>query len=237
MTTEANFYKRHYHGGVTADSTALADFEASMLAPEKRYHLVEETLRRERPNGGVIAEIGCGGAQALLILSRRYRFDRVVGVDIATASAGMTPEGIEIIEGNLNERWPFGDAEVDILIAMMVIEHLFDPFHSFREIKRSLAKTGMAFVNLPLVTSVRNRMRLLAGKLPTTSIAYETWFADKEWDGNHLHYFSMAAIHGLARDSGLRVSDVQGVGTFGRLKTWLPAFFASEVTFCLKHDG
>jgi tRNA1(Val) A37 N6-methylase TrmN6 len=55
-----------------------------MLAPGKRYGLVAECLSKDQPIGGRIAEIGCGGAEALLILSRYYQFDRVVGIDIAT---------------------------------------------------------------------------------------------------------------------------------------------------------
>ena len=71
--------------------------------------------------------------------------------------------------------------KVDHLIAMMVIEHLFDPFHAFREIKRCVSNRGAAYVNLPLVTGLRNRARLLIGKIPETSIRYERWFAN--WNG------------------------------------------------------
>ncbi len=119
---------------------------------------------------------------------------------------------------------------------MMVIEHLFDPFHAFREIKRTLSLGGSAFVNLPLVTGVKNRMRLLFGYIPETSIAYGSWFEREEWDGNHLHYFSMRSIYDLARKSGLRVTDVRGVGAFYKCKSWMPGFLASEVTFQLQHD-
>ena len=119
---------------------------------------------KDQPIGGCITEIGCGGAEALLILSRRYRFDHVVEIDIAAnVCSKEVPPGFEIIDCNLNEKWPFRDAEIDYLIAMMIIEHLFDPFHAFREIKRCMKKKGSAYVNLPLVTGIRNRIRLLFG--------------------------------------------------------------------------
>ena len=66
---------------------------------------------------------------------------------------------------------------------MMVIEHLFDPFHAFREIERVLSPTGQGFINLPLVTSLKNRLRLLGGNLPVTSVSFDRWLVDKEWDG------------------------------------------------------
>src|SRR5438046_9930946 len=114
---------------------------------------------------------------------------------------------------------------------MMVIEHLFDPFHAFQEIKRCLSNRGAAYVNLPLVTGLRNRMRLLVGKLPETSVRYGQWFQKREWDGNHLHYFSLHSIHDLAYSCGLRLTDIRGVGAFHSLKTRLPSLIAAHVTF------
>jgi SAM-dependent methyltransferase len=234
--TENQFYRRHYGGGVKVGATPLDAYEREMLAPGKRYGLVTECLLKDPPVGGCIAEIGCGGAEALLILSRHYQFDRVVGIDIATIGRSkQVPPDFEILDCNLNEKWPFKDAEVDHLVAMMVIEHLFDPFHAFREIKRCLAKNGSAYVNLPLVTGIRNRIRLLFGYLPETSVSYKHWFDIGVWDGNHLHYFSMSSIHDLAHSCGLRLTAVRGVGNFHKIKTWLPRLLASEVTFRLQN--
>jgi hypothetical protein len=90
-------------------------------------------------------------------------------------------------------------------------------------------------VNLPLVTGLRNRIRLLVGGLSETSIRYERWFQMGEWDGNHLHYFSLRSIHDLAHCCGLRVMDIRGVGAFHALKTRLPSPLAGEVTFRMQH--
>ena len=160
------------------------------------------------------------------------------GVDVATLSAGHNHSaGIDLLASNLNEDWPFPDGEVDYLIAMMVLEHLFDPFHSFREIKRVLSPSGEAYVNLPLVTGWRNRTRLLFGRLPVTSSPYHSWFETGDWDGGHLHYFSVGAIQGLAKTCGLRVAEMRGVGKLATLKTRWPRLLASEVTFLLRHDS
>jgi SAM-dependent methyltransferase len=234
MTAEIEFYKRHYGGGVAAGATPLDRFEREMLARGKRYGLVTEYLSRQKLVRGCLAEIGCGGAEALLILSRRFRFDRIVGIDIASDSDNEDLHGIEFLAQNLNDPWSFADGSVDYLIAMMVIEHLFDPFFAFKEINRTLSSNGAAFVNLPLVTGIKNRVRLLFGYLPVTSSAYEGWFEKEEWDGNHLHYFSMHSIHDLARKAGLRVAEVRGVGAFHECKSWAPSLLAGEVTFLLE---
>lgn len=240
MSAESRFYKDHYAGGVGVGATPLDVFAREMLAPGKRYGLVAEHLLGRDGTGGCLAEIGCGGGEALLILSDARHFDRIMGVDIALVpicGQRSAAAGVEFLNGNLNEKWPFTDGEVDHLIAMMVVEHLFDPFHAFREIKRCVSKRGAAYVNLPLVTGLRNRARLLIGRIPETSIRYERWLENLEWDGNHLHYFSLRSIHDLARSCGLRLTDIRGVGTFYQLKTRLPSLLASEITFRLEHGS
>jgi SAM-dependent methyltransferase len=238
VSAEAKFYKDHYAGGVGVGATPLEVFAREMLAPGKRYGLVAEHLFTDDGAGGCLAEIGCGGGEALLIFSQSRHFDRIVGVDIALVPPCRqrgAAAGVEFLSSNLNEKWPLADGEVDYLIAMMVIEHLFDPFDAFKEISRCLSKRGAAYVNLPLVTGLRNRVRLLFGRLPETSIRYEQWFQKGEWDGNHLHYFSLRSIHDLAHCCGLRVTDIRGVGAFHELKTRLPSLLAAEVTFRMQH--
>jgi SAM-dependent methyltransferase len=238
MSAEAKFYKDHYAGGVGVGATPLEVFAREMRAPGNRYGLVAEHLFRDERAGGCLAEIGCGGGEALLMLSESCRFNRIIGVDIALVPICLqrgTATGIEFLASNLNVKWPFADHEVDHLIAMAVIEHLFDPFHAFREIKRCLSKHGTAYVDLPLVTGLRNRIRLLLGGLPETSVRYERWLQMSEWDGNHLHYFSLRSIHDLAHSCGLRLTDIRGVGRFYALKTRLPSLLAGEVTFRMQH--
>ena len=82
-SAEAKFYKDHYAGGVGVGATPLDVFAREMLAPGKRYGLVAEHLYRDGGAGGCLAEIGCGGGEALLILSESRHFDRIIGVDIA----------------------------------------------------------------------------------------------------------------------------------------------------------
>lgn len=232
MSSAEEFYRRHYRGGVPVGSTPIAAFEREMMTSGKRYALVEEHFLHHPPSGGSLVEIGCGGGEAIISLSQRYSFERVVGIDIALSGFH---QGIDFFTANLDQQWPFADGEVDYLIAMMVLEHLYDPFHSFAEIKRILKPSGYAFVNLPLVTAWTNRLRLLIGGLPNTSSPYESWFEKRGWDGNHLHYFSLRSITDLAAFSGLRLTEVRGVGSQYRLKSLWPSLLASEVTFQLTH--
>ncbi len=88
----------------------------------------------------------------------------------------------------------FADSSEDCLVAMTIFEHLFDLCFCFSEVKSFLSTNGRVFVNLPLMTSLKNRFRLLIGNLPETSNPYSKWRTKGHWDGFHLYYFSVLSI-------------------------------------------
>lgn len=229
---ESDFYVEHYGGLLPLGATSLDVFDKEMLQEGKRYSLVLDDFKAGF-SGRNIVELGCGGAEALLILSQLFPNRAWTGLDISVAPAIFG--SVEVKQANLNEQWPFREQSVDGLIAMMVIEHLFNPYFSFAEIKRVLSPNGRAWVNLPLVTSVQNRARLLLGRLPETSVPYGEWAKSKSWDGMHLHYFSVSSIRDLANQAGLTVSEIRAVGNHHELKSRFPSLLASEITFSLEH--
>jgi SAM-dependent methyltransferase len=235
-SSEKDFYTRHYQGGIKIDPRAdFAATEAFHFAPGKRYHLMLSELDASQ-RLGTLVEIGCADGHSVLYLANRFRFDKVIGIDIAFPD-DMDSEigGVKFLQANSNEPLPLADGSVDVFVAMMVIEHLFDPFHAFTDIKRLLAPTGRAFVNLPLVTSWRNRLRLLTGKLPETSVSFDRWLADREWDGNHLHYFSVESIRQLLDRCGLKMTKMSCAGSNHKLKEMAPSILASELSFVVTH--
>ena len=234
-SAEKEFYQRHYQGELkAADAGDFGGAERNHFAPGKRYHLLLSELDPQQRYGTAV-EIGCSDGYCIAYLGSRFNFDKLVGLDIAFADGLQKRVGaVDFVQANSNERLPLEDGSVDVYVAMMVIEHLFDPFHAFREIERVLSPTGLGFINLPLVTSLKNRLRLLFGNLPVTSVAFDRWLIDKEWDGNHLHYFSMDSIRRLCAQSGLEVVKVAGVGSHHQLKSMLPNLLANEVSFVVR---
>lgn len=235
-SSEKEFYQRHYRGALQAEGQAtLEEIKAAHYLPGRRYHLLLSELRKDTRYGTVV-EIGCAQGDCLLFLASEFDFAKAIGIDIAFPNdMQYERDGVHFMQANSNQPLPLEDSSVDVYVAMMVIEHLFDPFQAFEEIRRVLSPSGRAFINLPLVTSMKNRLRLLRGKLPETSVPFERWLVDREWDGNHLHYFSLDSIRRLAASHGLRLTRLAGVGAGYRLKTMLPSLLASELSFVVEH--
>ena len=226
-SAEKEFYQRHYDGGLQIATQTLGETETKHFLPGKRYHLLMSELdRQKRYSGG----------DCVAFMADKFKFDQIIGLDIGFPDEmRQQTANVHFRQANANERLPLDDASVDVFVAMMVIEHLFDPFHAFAEIRRVLSPSGKAFVNLPLVTSIKNRLRLLRGKVPVTSVGFDRWFDDKEWDGNHLHYFSLDAIRKLAGQNGLEVTRTACVGPNHKLMDVGPTFVANELSFVLEH--
>jgi SAM-dependent methyltransferase len=223
-------YERNYqwHAAQGGGADEEARLRALMVGKNGRYSRAYAHIAAHP--GLDVLELGCGSAALARIfgpLTSSYTL-----IDIVEARlGGELPENVKTICANLDADFPAADASVDVVNAMMVVEHLYDPFHSFAEIARVLRPGGTVFMNLPNIGSIRCRIDLLLGRLPQTSSA--DWFERREWDGNHLHYFTVASVREIAALNGLEVTALAPVGKAARLKALRPQLLCHEITFVM----
>jgi SAM-dependent methyltransferase len=228
------FYDRHYSSKEEASTEmSVADSVSQLKARGGRYYCVFDQL--EDPAKLNALELGFGYPQisnALASVFAKYK-----AIDVAAETILANYKGtisFDYAPADLNEDFPIETASVDVVIAMMVIEHLFDPFHSFSEVGRICKPGGWAFVNLPLITSIKNRKDLLLGRMPMTST--RQWFEMREWDGGHLHNFDIAHVRRLAALYGLTLTELYPVGRMFSLKKLAPGLLCGELSFVFRRD-
>jgi SAM-dependent methyltransferase len=220
------FYERNYERvQTTRDDSAWVE---SMKAGNGRYSSAFEFLAAHPDR--VVLELGCGYPSIPKTLAPMCRSYTVIDI-VRDRFADLAFNHVQTIQANLDEDFPLDNEAFDVVLAMMVVEHLYDPFHSFREIARVTKPGGTIFMNLPNIASLRCRIDLLRGKLPYTSMS--DWFAYEEWDGSHLHYFTVDSVHRIARHVGLEVTGLRPVGQKIWLKRLRPQLFSHEITFKL----
>ena len=237
-SAEKKFYLNHSHEIVDFPdfNSDLNTIFTNFFDKGKRYSIIKDFISKSNRYEKLV-EIGPGKGATLKYFSEKYNFNKIIGFDLIFSDEIQENNkyaNVELLEGNFNYEIPVENNSVDCLILMMVIEHLFDPFHSFKQIERLLKKDGFAFINLPLVTSIKNRLRLLIGKLPETSTNYNFWFDNREWDGNHLHYFSLDSIKKICKMNNLKILSVKPVGNLLPIKKLFPSFLCNEISFCVK---
>ena len=190
------------------------------------YYCIIESL----PNAATLSAVewGFGSIARGEALNRLFRSYHALDIS-ASMFVGNEKVPFTYSDVNLNEDLPFDDATFDVSIAMMIIEHLFDPFHSFREIARTTKRSGHVFVQLPLVSSYKNRLRVLFGGLPVTS--RRDWWALEAWDGGHLHYFTIPIVVRLAEHCGLEFKRLFPVNKHLALKRLWPSLLCDSASF------
>lgn len=198
-----------------------------------RYSILTKFLDKNKYYDNIV-EIGGAGGAHLAFLNNNYNFKDITGIDLYVDENLKKHSKIKFFEGNFDGELPIKNNSVQFLVLMMVIEHLFDPFENFKRINSLLRDDGIAFINVPLVTNLKNRIRLLFGKLPETSVSYKRWFEELEYDGNHLHYFSFKSIKDLCEMANLEIIKYEYQGKFLTLKELLPKLFCGEVSIALR---
>lgn len=176
-------------------------------------------------------ELGFGSintANALASVFKNYE-----AADIA-ASSYVLGQNVKFnyLDFDLCQDFPYQDESFDVVIAMMILEHLFDPFHSFKEIARICKPGGYIFVNLPNIASLRCRLELLTGRMPVTSS--REWFEKRQWDGGHLHYFDIYHVNKLANLYGLKLTKLYPAGKLYDLKNISPGLFSHEISYMFR---
>jgi SAM-dependent methyltransferase len=201
------------------------------LTPRDRYFPVLETMRALP--GRTVCELGFGGPSLLHLLSASCREYHVIDI-VDCATGNSLPDNVRTYRGNLDDPFPFQDSQFDIVVAMMVVEHLYDPFHAMAEIARICRPNGLALINLPNIAALKCRLSLLLGNMPTTSS--RDWFEKRQWDGNHLHSFTIADTSRLAALYGLRLERTYPVGRMLWLKRLRPQLFCHEISYVFRKD-
>lgn len=229
------FYDRHNRAVPLEEPETALPPDTTLLSMRNKGHRYF-CIFAQIPDGGALraVELGFGSLNVANALSDYFGFYEAVDI-----SADVLIEGHDVQfryrQADLCENFPYPDNSFDVVIAMMIVEHLFDPFHSFREIARILRQSGFAFVNLPNVTSVHCRFDLLRGRLPWTS--RRDWFEMRQWDGGHLHYFDIDHVIKLGNLYGLDLIKVYPVGRFYWLKKIWPGLLCHEINYVFKKHG
>lgn len=239
MTLDAasRFYRASHERNL-ARYTAQTGRVVADLAPEPvsnpshRYFGAWREAKRLSPSRAL--ELGYGGISTVRAMAEAIPGEYHV-TDILDRFSGVSiPANVRPTICNLDHDFPFEDADFELVIALMVVEHLYDPFHAVSEIARVLKPGGRLVMNLPNIASLRCRLQLLRGQMPVTSS--RDWFDKREWDGGHLHAFTIETVTRLCEAYGLRLVDLLPVGSNLALKRLRPSLFCHEITFVLQKD-
>lgn len=170
--------------------------------------------------GDTVLDIGCGDGQ--LLYQFRDRFRHLIGLEysaarLAAAQVKMAGLNFSGFCGSAERMSDIKSESIDLIVSADVIEHIPDVYQAVDEMHRVLKPGGTIVINTPNIAFVKKRLRLLAGRFPSTSQANEGHGSDVLFDGGHLHYFTYRSLRLLLQRSGFVVTREIGFGPLGRL--------------------
>jgi SAM-dependent methyltransferase len=156
------------------------------------------------PAGGRLLEVGC--ACGFLLVAARERGFSVRGVEMSAWASQYARDtyGLDVHTGTL-ESAAVPASSVDVVVLADVIEHLFDPAATLREIHRILTPGGRVLLLTPDVGSL------------TARLAGPRWWGLLD---DHYYYFSRATLRRLLAREGFTVERIRALGRVFPLAHW-----------------
>lgn len=106
-----------------------------------------------------IIEIGCGDGKLAKLL-RKNGYENLTLLDIDDYLLDDLKRFLLNIDVS-REKIPFENENIDVILAMAVVEHLENPFFAAREIERVLKPGGILFMAVPNIFSMRSKFKFL----------------------------------------------------------------------------
>jgi SAM-dependent methyltransferase len=109
-------------------------------------------------------DIGCGDGQVTIRFMEKIGSKEIIGVDgVKGRLKAAKDRGVKIVIANLEEKWPFKNEEIDVVISNQVIEHILDIDNFIKEIYRILKPGGYCIVSTENLSSWHNIFALVLG--------------------------------------------------------------------------
>lgn len=182
-----------------------------------------ELIAQLVPEGSRVLDLGCGNGELLAHLRDRRRCTGY-GIEISDANVlACTKRGVDVIQLNLEDGLSvFEDQSFDVVLQLDTLQHL-------RQTERMLVETArvgrLGIVAFPNFAHWRNRLQILAGRMPVTRVLPYQWY-----DTPNIRVGTHADFEMLARKTGLKVIESFGIQS-GRVVRWRPNLLADVAVF------
>jgi 2-polyprenyl-3-methyl-5-hydroxy-6-metoxy-1,4-benzoquinol methylase len=178
------------------------EYEVDPLSDSAAAHVVQMVGRKKR-----VLEVGCGPGSITKVLARQGQC-RVTGLEHDLAAiAKVTPYCEAIMQADLNGvEWTGlldGAERFDVVVAADVLEHLYDPWKTLREMGSFIGLDGYLVISLPHV-----------GHAAVVSCLMNGDFEYRDWgllDRTHIRFFGLKNIEDLFAQADLKIVEAKYV--------------------------
>ncbi|NRA03872.1 MAG: class I SAM-dependent methyltransferase [Myxococcales bacterium] len=167
---------------------------------ERSWYRYAATLLPENRRDQKWVDLGCGQGEFLDIGDARGL--RGMGLDYNPANARANGAKRPALVADLNRYLPFGDATLDGVSLIEVIEHVIRAEELAAEIARVLRPGGWLILTTPNIAHINYRWKALFGRPP-------------KQEGYHYRFFTRALLEKTVERAGFRICGYASYGKSG----------------------
>jgi len=170
-----------------------------------------------------VLDVGCGDGSITVEVARAVGAEEVYCVEISERAAQIAASrGIKVFVGDVSrDPIPLSSESVDLAVALDVIEHLLNPDHMLREVRRVIKPSGLLVVSTVNLGNWLNRLIFLLGYQPYYAEVSTEVLAGVPWrykrPSGDIRSFTLRALIELLEHHGFQVVRTVGVAEGGPL--------------------
>ncbi len=161
-----------------------------------RFREVEKLIEL---TGGTILDIGCADGVFTNVVLAKSKANKIIGVDVLKHSIAWAKNhwkknkkmSFRVADAH---KLPFKTGTFEAVVALEVLEHVFDPQKVVNEIKRVLKKDGYAVMLVPAESTL-------------FKVVWFFWTKNKGniWKETHIHHYSSGRLLPFVKKAGLTI--------------------------------
>ncbi|MCX5809877.1 MAG: glycosyltransferase [Proteobacteria bacterium] len=173
-----------------------------------RPEVVEAIIKNNLPTGKVL-EIGCAGGATGKNLKERLPVQFYVGIDISPEAADIAKGYLDrvivadIEKTDLASEHGLQPGEFDLLLALDVIEHLYNPWDILAEMTQYVKPGGYVVASIPNIQNITVLQDLVQGNWRYQDAGI--------LDATHLRFFTLEETKKMFSGAGLTIRNVEHV--------------------------
>jgi ubiquinone/menaquinone biosynthesis C-methylase UbiE len=146
-----------------------------------------------------ILDVGCGEGTYLNMAKLKIPDSVLCGADMSNVGLEIAKKknpSAKFIHLNGSNKLPFDDDSYDVVVALDVLEHTFEPTVLLREMTRVSKK--IVIISVPNFSSLPARLQVLFGNVPENN----------KPNKGHVYWYNQEVVYSVMQSAGLR-ADVQ----------------------------